>query len=57
MCEGGTLAKTACILIQSMLVVALLDFNKGKLYLLLFVSLPVGSEPSILTLTPIQPQR
>jgi len=55
--QSTTLAKAGRILVLPMLVVSLIYFNNGKLYLLLFVSLSVGSEPIILALTPIHPQR
>ena len=55
--QSTTLAKAGRLLVLPMLVVSLLNFNHGKLYLLLLFSLSVGSKPIILALTPIHPQR
>jgi hypothetical protein len=57
--QGAALAKAGRLLVLPMLVVSLLYFNHGKLYLLLLFSLSVGSEAIILALTPIpiHPQR
>ena len=55
--QSTTLAKAGRLLVLPMLVISLLYFNHGKLYLLLLFSLSVGSEPIILAITPIHPQR